>query len=122
MLYQNIWEKEGLYRIFAEKVRGSDILDSNLSIHGDSRFDDINYVINDFTRILEFEVSDLDIDKVATIDKVAAMSKRRLKIAIVATLESLLDWVHLYCERMEDSPYECELFENYNDAYEWVTG
>ncbi len=120
MAYQNKWDEKGLCRVFTEKVSGDEILDANLTLHGDSRFDDISYIINDFTQIIEFEVSGMDIVKVATIDNVAALSKARLKIAIVATIESLLDWVNLYCERMADSPYECEIFTNFDDAYQWA--
>jgi hypothetical protein len=107
--------------VFTDKTSGEEILRSNLVLQGDSRFDDITYVINDFTQIVEFEVSDLDINKIVTIDHVAAISNPKLKIAIVATLESLLAWVHLYCEKMQDSPFECKIFDNLNDAYKWVS-
>lgn len=120
MAYQNEWHEKGLCRVFTEKVSGDEILDANLTLHGDSRFDDIRYVINDFTQIVGFDVSGMDIDKVATIDNVASLSKARLKIAIVATADSLLDWVHLYCAKMADSPYECEFFTNFDDAYQWA--
>lgn len=121
MAYQNIWEEKGLCRIFTDKISGEEILTSNLSLHGDPRFDGIKYVINDFTKITEFEVSDLDITKIVIVDNVAAVSNSYLKIAIVAMLDPLLIWVQLYLERMQDSTFECAIFDNLNDAYKWVS-
>lgn len=121
MSYTNKWEKEGLYRIFTDKISGEEVLRSNLAIQGDARFDDIKYVLNDFTQTVEFEISDMDVNKIVATDGVAAISNARLKIAIVATLESLLDWIHLYCEKMQGSPFECNVFTNLDDAREWVS-
>ena len=121
MPYTNKWEEDGLYRIFTDKISGEEILVSNLALQGDYRFDDIKYVINDFTEIVEFEVSDMDVTKIATIDNVAAIRHANMKIAIVATLESLLAWIYLYCEKMQDSPFECKIFDNLNDARKWIS-
>ncbi|MFW2372445.1 MAG: hypothetical protein ACN4GM_04935 [Gammaproteobacteria bacterium] len=121
MSHQNTWEENGLYRKFSDKISGEEILTSNLAIHGDARFDDIRYVINDFTQVVKFEAAEIDILKIATIDNVGAISNSYLKIAIVATSESVLDWIHQYCKQMQDSPLECKIFESVNDAYGWVS-
>ena len=121
MSHHNKWEENGLYRTFTDSVTGEEILTSNLSIHGDSRFDDIKYVINDFTRVVEFEAAELDILKISTIDNVAAKSNSYLKIAIVATSESQLNWIHQYQKQMQNSPLKCKIFGTVNDAYEWVS-
>jgi hypothetical protein len=120
MAYQNKWTEDGLYRTFTKITSGKEVLDSNLSIQGDSRFDDIKYVINDFTRTVEFDVTEYDIKKIVVIDNVAAISKPALRIAIVATLQPLLDWIDLYCKNMQGSAFQCEMFENKDDAYGWV--
>lgn len=121
MSHQNTWEENGLYRVFTDTVTGEEILTSNLSIHGDYRFDDIKYVINDFTRAVEFEAAELDILKISTIDNVAARSNSYLKIAIVVKSESQLNWVHQYQKQMRNSPLKCEIFGTVNEAYEWVS-
>lgn len=121
MSHQNIWEKNGLYRIFTGKISGKEVMGSNLASHGNAHFDTIKYVISDFTQITEFEVSDDDISIIATIDNIAVKSNAELKIAIVVTLESLKIWVQLYCEKMQDSPYECKIFNSIGDARKWVS-
>lgn len=121
MSHQNKWEENGLYRIFTDKISGEEILTSNLTIQGDSRFDDIRYVINDLTKITEFEATEIDILKISAVDKVSARSNSYIKIAIVATSDSLLKWIQKYCIQMQDSPFECKIFETVDDAYEWVS-
>lgn len=121
MSHHNTWEENGLYRKFTDSITGEEILTSNLTIHGDSRFDNLKYVINDFTQIVEFDADEIDILKISTIDNVGSRSNSYLKIAIVATSESLLVWVHLYCKQMLDSPLECKIFNHVDDAYRWLS-
>lgn len=121
MSHHNKWEESGLYRKFTNIINGDEILNSNLSIHGDARFNDITYVINDFTQISGFEINNSDITKIATFDNVASLSNNHLKIAVVATLDSLLSWINLYCDKMHGAPYECKIFTNTDDAYVWVS-
>lgn len=121
MSYRNKWGEGGLYRKFTNNISGEEILAANLNIHGDPRFCDINYVINDFTHVVDFEITASGISKIVTIDNVASLTNPRLKIAIVATLDSLLNWINLYCERMHNQPYECKIFHNLDEAYTWVS-
>lgn len=121
MSHQLIWETKGLYRLFGTKVSGMEVFDSNLSIHGDERFDQIKYIINDFSHVSEFDVSNMEVLKIATVDDVASISNATLKIAIVASLESLLPWVYMYCDYMQDSPYECRHFYSLDAAQHWVS-
>ena len=121
MSYKNIWKENVLHRTFSEKTSAKEVLDSNLLIHGDSRFDRINYIINDFTQIDDFEVTEPEVREIVAIDNAAVNSKPRLKIAIVATLQPLLEWINLYCNKMESSSYECKIFSDKDDAHEWTT-
>ena len=121
MSMQYKWEKNGLYRQFTNKICGEEVLNINLNMQGDSRFDDIRYVINDFTKIVDFDFSDIDIHKISAVDNAASKSNPNIRIALVSTLEPLLVWIKLYCEKMKDSPYECEIFNNIDDAYKWVS-
>lgn len=119
MSYKNIWEEEGLYRIFSGVTSGVEVLDANLSLHGDPRFDNISYVLNDFSQIEDFKVSDMEITLIANIDSAAEKSKADLKIAIVATFIPLLEWISKYAEKMVNSCYEVKLFDNLEDARQW---
>ena len=119
MAYENIWEERGLYRVFSGFTSGKEVLDSNLALHGDPRFDKIKYVLNDFSAIEDFQVSEMDITLIANIDDVAARSKQSLKIAIIATHDPLLEWIYKYGEKMVDSVFETQLFETLAEAKKW---
>lgn len=121
MAHLNKWEDKGLYREFKDNITGMEVLNINLSIQGDPRFDNIKYVINDFTQITDFDFSDIDIKRLAVMDNVAAISNPRLKIALIVTLEPLLKWANSYCKHMKDSPYICEIFDHISDANKWVS-
>lgn len=121
MAYEYIWEDNGLYRVFTGTTSGTEVLNSNLSIHGDPRFDEIDYVLNDFLSIDNFEVSDMDIKKIAHMDSVAELSKPTLKIAIITTHSELLEWVNKYLMCMKDATYICNIFSNIDDARQWCT-
>lgn len=118
MSYQNIWEKKGLHRTFTGKITGAEVLSSNLQAHGDERFDQLKYVLNDFTQIESFEVSEIDISIIAATDNAATLSNPGLKIAIVTTDEKLLSWANLYLGK---SPYPCKIFNNTVNALSWVS-
>jgi len=118
--HSNTWEDAGLYRVFKDKISDDEVLKSNLSIQGDERFDCIKYVINDFTKMTDFEISDTGIHKIAAIDNVAAISNPNIKIAIVSTHEVFLSWVSLYVETMKGSPFECQIFDDVDSAYDWA--
>ena len=115
------WEEKGLCRQFTNKISGEEVLKMNLKLQGDSRFDDIRYVINDFTEIVDFDFSDIDIQKISVMDQAASMSNPNIKIAIVSTLEPLLVWIKLYCESMKGSPYKCEIFDHIDNAHKWAS-
>ena len=120
MSYKNSWREKGLHRTFSGNITGKEILDSNLALHGDPRFDHIDYVLNDFLSIDGFEITIGDVNIISTVDNVAAISKKNLKIAIVANNTELLQWIDAYLEMMQGSPYTAAVFSQHDDALKWV--
>jgi hypothetical protein len=120
MKYENQWETKGLLRTFSGKMTGEYILKMNLSLHGDPRFDDLRYIINDLSNISEFDISDMDIETIAAIDNAGALSNSNIKIAVVTTNQALTIWVKRYLTAMEDSTFQCQLFEDVSAARQWT--
>ncbi len=122
MTLKNSWEDDhGLYRTFTGRTSCAEIMHANTGLHSNPRFDEIKYIINDFTGVSEFEVSAVDIKESIAIDKAASKSKRKLKVAMVATEESLLSYAHLYALKMEETSFECKIFTNRHDACLWIS-
>jgi hypothetical protein len=50
MAYEIVWEPEGVVSQFAENVSAREFIRSVEKVQGDSRFDDMRYVINEIGR------------------------------------------------------------------------
>ena len=116
MPYVNEWKEKGLHRTFSGDITGKEVLIANLNIQGHERFDEINYVLNDFSAIKSFNISDIHVSEVSTMDNIAAQSNDRLKIIIVANNEGFLKFVDMYLAQMEDSPFDCVVFHDMESA------
>jgi len=121
MPYTNNREENGLYRKFTGTIHGIEILEANLKLHVDSRFNNIKYVLNDFTEATELRVEPKHTNAYAASDKVISDRMLGLKIAIVVTTELQTKLANAYREEMKGSNFKCEIFTHLDDAYKWVT-
>jgi len=120
LAYQENWEKEGLCRVYSGEITCSEILNSNIALHANARFYEINYVINDFSQATGFEASLMELKECIAIDNAASKSKSALKVAIVAQIEHLLTCAHFYTLKMEESSFDCKIFDQTEEAYNWL--
>jgi len=120
MPYTNTWEDEGLYRKFSGFVESEEILRSNLDLHVHPNFEDIKYIINDFSEIVGHEVRASHAGIYAKNDDMVAVIKGRMKIAIVANQESVVALARAYKERLAGSMFTCEIFDSLAEARAWV--
>ncbi|HEX8964570.1 MAG TPA: hypothetical protein VF801_16340 [Rhodocyclaceae bacterium] len=83
MAYEVTWETSGAYKKFAGHVSDEELRRSVSRIHGDRRFDDLRYVINDFLAVESYDVSEENVMYIAAIDGAAARSNPNIRIALV---------------------------------------
>jgi len=121
MPYTNNWEENGLYRKFTGTINGIEILEANLKLHIDSRFNNIKYVLNDFTEVSDLRIETKHTNAYAASDKVISDRMLGLKIAIVVISELQINLANAYQEEMKNSNFKCEIFASLDDAYKWVT-
>jgi len=116
------WEPKGLLRTFHANrdLTGEDIFESNLKTHKDARFKDIEYIINDFTKVTCHSVRITHTEVYASTDQMIANTKHTLKIALIASDESILDLARNYCALMQEQSFECKIFPNVEAARNWV--
>ena len=93
-------------------VTAEEVLTSNLSIHGDSRFEKLKYVYNDFSHIDDYVLNTFDISNITSIDNIAANYNENLKIIIVATNKGILKGAHIYADQLKDTSFQILVFEN----------
>jgi len=113
------WSHNGLIREFSGTVTGSEIIGSNFEIHGDLRFDGINYVMNDFSNIDDCIIVEDELHILSVSDEVATHANSRLKIAIIATRSDTIELARVYCDLMRQATYDAALFSNLDDAQTW---
>ena len=119
MGYRLHWEKRGVIKEFFGLLSGGDILQSQIDVHGSAEFDRLRFVINDFLNVQEIDFGDLDIEYVAALDKAAASTNRDIKVAIVATDQSIIEAARRYAESQLNS-YPTRLFSDMISARAWV--
>ena len=116
------WSDDGLYRKFFGALSGEEIATSNLILHGDPRFDELNYIINDFSDIDTLNISDTDITLIANTDRISELYNRAVKVAMVFNEPRLLTWVEKYFTEIGPGAFELRVFDDPQAARQWVGG
>jgi len=118
--YENKWESNGVIKIFSGSIDGQQVLDSVISVEEDIRFDSVRYVINDFLRVADINISDGDVARIAAIDRAASITNPNIRIAVVTKDDRMRELAQRYGELMRNSPYQALLFESIGAAREWA--
>lgn len=120
MAHKITWEPKGVYRRFNGIVTGEEILESNLTLQANPRFDEINYVLNDFTQVSDHTITLSDTNAYAVTDEIASHKKPHLKIAIVVTRKDHFELADTYCDLMKSMKYEAKISKTTDQAYRWL--
>jgi hypothetical protein len=120
MPYEVQWESRGVYWRFFGKVSGREVMQSNLEVYGDSRFEELKYQIADFLAIESLEMNPSEVKKIAYMDKAAANSNPQIRVALVANPDTLITHIDLHTDYAVYSPWETEVFETLEEARTWL--
>ena len=121
MSYEVIWEEKGIYWKYKGILTGDDILQSNMDIYGDSRFDKLRYQLVDMLDVESFDVDTEAMEEVTVMDAAASQTNPRLIVAVVATHSQAMRLVKLYKSTTGSAPWETEVFESVEAARGWIT-
>ncbi|HVT03068.1 MAG TPA: hypothetical protein VHL58_06780 [Thermoanaerobaculia bacterium] len=105
---------------FSGVVTGEELLGSNQEIYGDERFDEMTYQIVDLTRVERFDVTQDDMEVMASNDKAAALSNPFVKVAIAARDETIKQLSSYYEAHSSESPWKQQIFDTLSDAQAWA--
>ena len=120
MSYTTEWEPHGVLWRYWDMVNGRELIDSNLEIYGDERFDTMKYQIVDLTKVTAFKVTRDEMLKMAAYDRAAALSNPFVKVAVVAQITAIKSLTALYDAENIKSPWETQLFDTVDQARAWV--
>lgn len=120
MSFENIWEKDGVYRKYANSVDGDEVTKAMEEVHANVLFDSISYVINDYLDVSDYDITTTDVITLAALDRAAALSNPNIKIAFVLTESAALVLAKLYGDLINKSPYISETFTSVEEARAWA--
>jgi hypothetical protein len=120
MSYKVIWEEKGIYWKYKGILTGDELLQSNMDIYGDSRFDKLRYQIVDMLDVEMFDVSDEVMEEITIMDVGASHTNPRLIVAVVATQAQAEHLVALYETTTGGAPWEVNMFVSIVEARAWI--
>ena len=119
MAYHINWLPRGLIRTFEGILTIDDFLRSNDEIFGSEHFDSMRYLITDFTEVEEYKATMLDARRVAYLDKAAAKSNPRIKVAVVG-MEDTHELFAEYISIAYDNAWIVKAFTSIQEAQTWL--
>lgn len=122
MSYTITWEEAGIIWRYEGTLTGEELIQSNLDIYGDSRFDSLRYQIVDLRQVAEFQVNPQHMRKIAFLDKAAANSNPHIRVAVVCENESADKMTSQYLASVTETHWKTKNFENYDEAINWARG
>lgn len=111
------WNTEGIIRNFSEGISPGEILQSNIEIYTQPKFEKVKYMINDFREVTSLTE---DTKIYATTEDIIARTKGKLLIATITTHDEHIALAKNYQKEMKNNLFKCEIFENLEDAQKWV--
>ena len=120
MPYESIWEEKGIHWKYSGTLTGDELLQSNMDIYGDPRFDSLRYQIVDLLGVESFGVSTESMEEVTLMDIGASTTNPRLVVAVVATDAQGQRLNELYDTVSGGAAWETEVFESVEEARVWI--
>lgn len=119
MTYEITWVARGVIKRFFGHLTDHDMLQSVLDTESDRRFDDLRYVINDFSGITGSSVAMPTIDDISVADSGAARSNPDIRIAVV-TSDPAIEALASHYASSPMNAYETRIFPSMEAARSWL--
>jgi hypothetical protein len=117
--YEVVWKPRGVIKRFFGLLTDHDMLQSVLDTESDRRFDDLRYVINDFTGITGSSVTMPTIEDISVADSGAARSNPGIRIAVVTSDPGIEALTNHYANSPLNT-YETRIFPSLEAAQDWL--
>lgn len=118
MIIEN-WSVRGvLYTQYLDTVTGRELVDYALMQSGDSRFDQLQFIIGDWSQVTKTEISTLDVQElVACLVPMSAVCPRAKNASIVKRNETGLGLAAWYRHLGEKVSWEMDIFHSPEEAF-----
>jgi hypothetical protein len=116
MPYTTTWTQYGVIWKYTGILTGEELLQSNMDIYGDERFDDLLYQIVDLSEVESVTVTPAWIRKIVHLDMAAAHTNPRIRVAVIDG-KPLNE---IYCENANEAHWPTKDFDTMEAALAWV--
>lgn len=114
--------KKLLHTHYVGLVTGREMIDAAIEISADPRFDDIRFVIGDWSAITNAQISVDEVKELAAfVGAVAVSFPRIINASVVANYESGQARAALYNDLAQNSPWQTKTFSSLDSAMEWLS-
>lgn len=115
------WENWGLHTCYVGFNTGEELLSAALEVSGDPRFDQINYLIGDWSGSESSNITMEDVQKLASyIEAFSRSNSNILHPSVLPEGESRQAMVALYAMLTEDIPWTVTWFDTLEEARAWI--
>ena len=118
MPYELMWEPRGVVKTLIGVVDDDEFIKATEEIQNNSRFDNLRFVINDFSKVTAFEVSESCLEYASAMSRGARYHNDRIKIALVINNSTLLSNICNFSVSYP-IPYPKKIFNSLADARLW---
>jgi hypothetical protein len=119
MNYKFDWIENNLVATLSGEVNFDSLIIASERIYGDSRLDNMDYLIVNCHDIDSFKLSDDEIKILAVLDKSASRWNPDLIVACVTNDTIIRESVLKYIDLLKAVKWKCEIFSNMDEAKKW---
>jgi len=120
MAFEIVWEPDGVLKRFSGTVPAEEFLRSVKQIQGDSRFDDVRYVINDFSDAHADRIGEDVLTELSALHYGAYASNPNCRIAFVSTDSAFAERAKRVLLSPDMMSYQIEFSPSVSEARDWL--
>jgi hypothetical protein len=119
MSYKLAWEAHGVVLHFSGQITIRDILNASVEYQKDRKFDDLLYVIADYSHIKACDAKPTEMDDLWAIDVGAKLSNGNIRKAIISSSPEVIALAKHY-SKAPDPVFPVRIFATEADARAWL--
>ncbi len=121
MAIEDIWEsRDVLLTVYSGVVTGQELVESALKKSGDSRFDDLKFILADWRSVKKVDISPEDVKHlVACLRSIAQLCPNAKNASVVNLNDAGVSLTAWYKFLAEDLAWKIEIFHDIEEARNW---
>lgn len=120
MAYELVWEPDGVLKRFSGTVPADEFLRSVKQVQGDSRFDDMRYIISDFSAAQADKIGEDVLTELSAMHYGAYASNPNCRIAFITTDQPFGERVKRMLLSPDMMSYQVEVSPTLSEARDWL--